>query len=104
MVNHYTNLNTNVIFWFTHFFAPLFCEIAPYFPPFIWRDAPFVNVAAMQSIEHCILQDRELMVQASVQARAAVTVEEEEAARRKERAQRMAKLATLAAGDSRHIR
>ena len=57
---------------------------------------------AQLSIEHCILQDRE--VQASIQAREAVTVEEEEAARRKERAQRMAKLATLAAGDSRHIR
>ena len=53
---------------------------------------------------HCILQDQEMMAQASVQARAAVTVEWEEAARRKERAQRMAKLATLAAGDSRHVR
>ena len=59
---------------------------------------------AQLSIEHCILQDREVKVQASIQAREAVTVEEEEAARRKERAQRMAKLATLAAGDSRHIR
>ena len=59
---------------------------------------------SLLSMEHFILQDREVRAQESLQAREAVSVEREEAARRKKRTEGMAKLAALAAGDSRHSR